>query len=62
MLLRAKGNSLSIYPSPNRFQELPRWCRGNEFIFQCRDAGDTGSIPGLGRYPGVGNDNPTLVF
>ena len=22
------------------------------------DAGDTGSIPELGRYPGVGNDNP----
>ena len=22
------------------------------------DAGDTGSIPGLGRYPGVGNGNP----
>ena len=22
------------------------------------DAGDTGSIPGSGRYPGEGNDNP----
>ena len=22
------------------------------------DAGDTGLIPGLGRYPGVGNGNP----
>ena len=24
------------------------------------DAGVTGSIPGLGRYPGEGNDNPLL--
>ena len=23
-----------------------------------RDTGDSGSIPGLGRYPGVGNCNP----
>ena len=22
------------------------------------DAGDSGSIPGLGRFPGVGNGNP----
>ena len=22
------------------------------------DVGDVGSIPGLGRYPGVGNGNP----
>ena len=22
------------------------------------NAGDTGSIPGLGRFPGVGNGNP----
>ena len=24
------------------------------------DAGDTGSIPGLGRSPGIGNGNPLL--
>ena len=23
-----------------------------------RDAGDTGSIPGSGRFPGIGNSNP----
>ena len=22
------------------------------------DTGDVGSVPGLGRFPGVGNDNP----
>ena len=26
------------------------------------DAGDTGSIPGLGRSPGEGNDNPLQCF
>ena len=24
----------------------------------CRDAGDAGSIPGSGRFPGEGNGNP----
>ena len=27
-----------------------------------RDAGDMGSILGLGRYPRVGNDNPLQYF
>ena len=57
-LLRAKGNSLRIYSSPNGFQGLPWECSGNKSIFKCRDAGDTGSITGLGRFPGVGNGNP----
>ena len=26
------------------------------------NAGDMGSIPGLGRSPGEGNDNPLLCF
>ena len=26
------------------------------------NAGDVGSIPGLGRYPGVGNGNPLQDF
>jgi len=34
--------------------ELP-WLSGKESI--C-NAGDTGSVPGLGRSPGEGNDNP----
>ena len=28
---------------------LPRWLSGKEFTYQ---AGDTGSVPGLGRFPG----------
>ena len=34
---------------------LPQWLRGKEST--C-DAGDTGSIPGLGRSPGGGHGNP----
>ena len=59
-LLMANGNSLSIYSSPNRFQGFPRWCSGKESICHCRDAGDTSSIPGWGRSPGVRNGNPLL--
>ena len=33
---------------------LPRWLRGKESA----NAGDTGSIPGLGRSPGGGKGNP----
>jgi len=34
---------------------LPRWLSGKESTCQ---AGDMGSIPGLGRSPGEGNGNP----
>ena len=34
---------------------LPWWLSSKEPIF---NAGDTGSIPGLGRSPGEGNGNP----
>ena len=35
-----------------------RWLGGKEFACHARDAGDTGSSPGSGRSPGVGNGNP----
>ena len=34
---------------------LPWWLRGKE---SACNAGDAGSIPGLGRCPGEGNGNP----
>ena len=34
---------------------LPWWLSGKEFACQ---AGDAGSIPGLGQSPGGGNGNP----
>ena len=37
---------------PSRHQELPWWFSGKEFA--C-NAGDLGSVPGLGRSPGEGN-------
>ena len=30
---------------------------GKESVCNAGDTGDVGSIPGLGRYPGEGNDN-----
>ena len=38
---------------------LPRWLSGKEST--CR-AGDAGWIPGVGRSPGRGHDNPLSVF
>ena len=37
---------------------LPWWLSSKEPACQAGDVGDTGSIPGLGRFPGVGNGNP----
>ena len=37
------------------FTVLPRWLNGKEFA--CK-AGDPGSIPGLGKFPGERNGNP----
>ena len=34
---------------------LPWWLSGKEFV---DNAGDEGSIPGSGRFPGEGNGNP----
>ena len=37
------------------YTRLPRWLSGKE---SACSAGDTGSMPGLGRSPGAGNGNP----
>ena len=37
---------------------LPQWLSGKEFTCNAGDAGDMGSIPWLGSFPGGGNDNP----
>ena len=37
------------------FAGLPWWLGGTEFACQCRDVD---SVPGSGRPPGEGNDNP----
>ena len=41
------------------FIRLPRWLSGKES--SC-NVGDVGSIPGLGRSPGGGLDNPLQDF
>ena len=37
---------------------LPWWLSGQESACKAEDTGDVGSIPGLGRSPGGGHDNP----
>ena len=37
---------------------LPRWNSGKKSAFNAGATGDAGSIPGLGRSFGEGNDNP----
>ena len=37
---------------------FPRWLSGKDLPAKAGDAGDMGSIPGLGRPPRGGNGNP----
>ena len=37
---------------------LPRWLRGKDLP---ANAGESGSVPELGRSPGGGNDNPSIL-
>ena len=39
------------------YQGIPRWCRVKSPPANAEDLRDSGSIPGLGRSPGVGNDS-----
>ena len=36
----------------------PRWLSGRKSTGKAGDSGDAVSVPGLGRFPGVGNGNP----
>ena len=50
------GRWLSCYELPyGKALRLPWWLRGKETV--C-NAGDAGLIPGLGKSPGEGHDNP----
>ena len=37
---------------------LPRWLSGKESTCNASATGDMGSVPGSGRSPGGGHDNP----
>ena len=41
------------------FQGLPWWISGKASVY---NAGDLGSVPGLGRSPGEGNGNPLQYY
>ena len=41
---------------------LPWWLSSKESACNAGDAGDVGSIPGMGRSPGGGHSNPLEYF
>ena len=41
---------------------LPQWLKGKESTCKTGNAGDLGSIPGLGRPPGGRNGNPAVFL
>ena len=47
--------------SISREVRSPRWCSGKKSICNVEDPRDTGLIPGLGRFPGVGNGNNSSI-
>ena len=49
--------SVRINPTKH-LGELPGWLSGKESACSARDEGGMGSIPGLGRSPREGHDNP----
>ena len=46
------------YSEVHCFYGLPQWLSSKEFSCNAGAAGDIGSIPGSGRFPGEGNGNP----
>ena len=50
------------HDSPCAKMGLPRWLSGKNPPANAGDAGDTGSIPGLGKSPGVGNGNHSSIL
>ena len=47
---------LFFFPRSFCFLSIPSWLSGKKK--SASQAGDVGSIPGLGRFPGEGNGNP----
>ena len=58
VLKQQRAISMPLSPS----EQLPRWLSGKKkkknLPADSGDAGDTDSVPGLGRSPGGGNGNP----
>ena len=55
-------NSSSFYPFLSSTVGIPRWRHGKESVANAGDAGDSGLIPGLGRFPLGRKWQPTPVF
>ena len=54
MFLGARGGSI-VFLHNSKYRDFPG---GSEVKVSACNAGDLGSIPGLGRSPGEGNGNP----
>ena len=54
-VLEEEGKLFQVEKYSCRKMSLPRWLSGKESAY---NAGDLGSIPGLGRSPGERNGNP----
>ena len=52
---QAPNSKCLIEINYNMVLGLPKWLSGKE---SASNTGDTGSVPGSGRSPGVGNGNP----
>ena len=52
------GGWTSLFGFPLKEYGLPRWLSEKESACNAGDTGVSGSITGLGRYPGEGNGNP----
>ena len=64
-LTTARLSCRTVWPSHSRRLKPPRWSDfpgGSDGKVSAYNAGDLGSIPGLGRSPGEGHGNPPPVF
>ena len=57
-----KASTLTLFCLPTEdlvvILGLPKWLSSKESTCNAGAAGDTGSIPGSGRFPGEGSSNP----
>ena len=55
-------HSVTFHPSLSKANIYPRLPRGHSGKESASQAGDKGSIPGLGRFPGEGNGNSLQYY
>ena len=63
MQLKSESEILNIYPLKYLLitHKLPGGTSGKESAVNAEDPRETGSVPGLGRFPGAGNGNYSSI-